>query len=388
MITFADVFCGCGGLSHGLYRHEKFKGILAVDSWPVAGKVFSLNHPDMPFELRDLFDSEDLRGIEDRLRGKCDVLLGGPPCQGFSTLGKRRDNDRRSCLVETFLNLCVHIRPKILVMENVRGITSKIHQSGMTFSEFVNDTLTNGHGSSTYNTKDILINALDYGLAQTRTRWFLLGVRKDIDEDGRILDRIATTIERHKSRNRLVLRDVIGDLPHVESGEGADEMFVESNGTKKTIHNHRAMNHTPHLIRRLSHVPPGGGLRDVPYELLTEHLRKMLAGSYGDGGHIKNIYGRMEWDKPSGTIVAGIDKITCGRFVHPSANRLLTPRECARIQSFPDEFRFCGSNVAQYYLIGNAVPPRVSLILADAIALEMTSCELRHEHAILKDNHI
>ena len=153
-------------------------------------------------------------------------------------------------------------------------------------------------------------------------------------------------------------------MPRLEPNIGADELKIEG---RKVIYNHKALRHSDELKTRFSHVPPGGGLLDVPEELLTPHLRKMKNGSYGSGGHVKNIYGRMDWGKPSGTIVAGIDKITCGRYVHPEENRLITPRECARIQSFPDWFRFKGSNVTQYYLIGNAVPPKLSKVLAKSI---------------------
>ena len=127
------------------------------------------------------------------------------------------------------------------------------------------------------------------------------------------------------------------------------------------------MNHSAKLKERFSYVPKGGGLLDVPSHLLTPHLQKMVSGHYGSGGHVKNIYGRLSWDKPCGTIVAGMDKITCGRYLHPDANRLLTPRECARIQSFPDEFKLIGGQVARYYAIGNAVPPQLAQVLGMAI---------------------
>ena len=151
---------------------------------------------------------------------------------------------------------------------------------------------------------------------------------------------------------------------------------MQGRGKSSTvIFNHRALAHSDQLLRRFAHVPPGGGLLDVPRRLLTPHLRKMIDGHYGNGGHIKNIYGRLEWGKPAGTVVAGIDKITCGRFLHPDADRLLTPRECARLQSFPDSFRFHGSMVKCYYLIGNAVPPKFSEVFASAIHKGLTAAD-------------
>jgi len=367
-ITFADIFCGCGGLTNGFHRNKNFKGLLAVDCWPIAGRVFSENHPEIPFQLRDLYIPEEVDAVSQQLKEKCDVLLGGPPCQGFSTLGKRRNKDKRSSLVEVFLDICVNVVPKIIVVENVRGITSIKHRTGKTFPEYIQEVLSEGNGSIGYDARAIQVNTLEYGLAQTRIRWFLIAARKDLNTEFHVLNKSIQEIEDQKTIVRRNLRDVIGDLPQINSGGGDNVIIDHVDGVERTIFNHRAMNHSTKLIKRFSYVPVGGGLLDVPRDLLTDHLKKMVNGAYGNGGHIKNIYGRLDWEKPCGTIVAGIDKITCGRFLHPSSNRLLTPRECARIQSFPDSFRFFGSLVNQYYMIGNAVPPEISRVIANAIA--------------------
>lgn len=165
--------------------------------------------------------------------------------------------------------------------------------------------------------------------------------------------------EIFKKENKKVrtLWDAIGDLPN---------HCLYKNGSTY-FENHIPLNHSKNLIRRFSFIPPGGGLLDVPIRLLPKHLKRMRSQKYGSGGHVKNIYGRLQWDRPCGTIVAGIDKITCGRFVHPKYNRLLTPRECARLQSFPDDFVFKGSHVTQYYLIGNAVPPKFSEKISEVL---------------------
>lgn len=390
MITFSDIFSGCGGFSHGFYKNPNFNGLLAVDNWAVAGKVYTDNHPKIPFQLADLYDPQEIHSVAAKLKNKCDILLGGPPCQSFSTLGKRSDNDKRSSLIEAFVQLCTAVNPKIIIMENVRGITSKKHKSGLSFPELVKQGLNRDSGHTKYEVADTLINTLEYNLAQTRTRYFVFAVRKDIEDGSGLLDKIISNIKSQKKSTVKTLKDVIGDLPYIESGEGAEEIVVKAGGRTKVIFNHRAMNHSERLIKRLSHVPPGGGLLNVPRRLLTNHLKKVLDGDYGNGGLIKNIYGRMEWDKPSGTVVAGIDKITCGRFVHPTANRLLTPRECARIQSFSDSFKFQGSLVSQYYLIGNAVPPTISAVIARALstALASHSTTSEYKYSVLENNHV
>jgi DNA (cytosine-5)-methyltransferase 1 len=333
--------------------------------------------------LVDLYDENNIESIAEKLKPNLDVLLGGPPCQGFSTLGKRRDSDRRNSLIDAFITLCKTVRPKIIVIENVNGIASKKHREGLTYPDYVKYHLNSEQLDTRYDTTTHSINSIDYGLAQTRRRWFLFAVRADINSKSNLLEKVISNIIGLKVAARPVLKDVIGDLPYIESGQGGDIIECKNNGKKVKIFNHRPMKHSKQLIDRFSFVPPGGGLQDVPTHLLKGHLQKMQQGVYGNGGHVKNIYGRLEWDKPCGTVVAGIDKITCGRFVHPEANRLLTPRECARIQSFPDSFRFYGSLVNQYYLIGNAVPPAISAIIARAIEKG-----LKNQDRILKNNHI
>jgi DNA-cytosine methyltransferase len=368
-LKFADLFCGCGGFSYGFHARKCFEGILAVDYWKAAEPTYTHNLPHIPFLVRDLHKEKSQKEIIKLLRGSCDVLLGGPPCQGFSTLGKRRSNDQRSALIDVFLRIALKVEPKVIVLENVRGIISMLHSSGATYADHLFKTLTDGNGHRQYHIYASPINALNYGIPQNRIRWILVAIRTDLPNALSKLEAIKKGLQPLTPNKNLTLQNAIGDLPNIRAGEGADEIVLTNGKPSHTrvMFNHRAMNHSPELVQRLSHVPPGGGLLNVPRKLLTPHLCKMLDGAYGNGGHPKNIYGRMEWNKPSGTIVAGIDKITCGRFVHPNADRLLTPRECARIQSFPDSFRFFGGLVTNYYLIGNAVPPSLSEIIASTI---------------------
>lgn len=345
-ISYIDLFSGCGGLSYGFSKNKKFECLLATDHWHKAETNYKINHPDTPFEVHDFYNEVEVESIVNRFAGKCEIVLGGPPCQGFSTLGKRTLECEKSILVDTFLNAAVRIKPKFILMENVKAITSKKHPNGGLFTDHIDSILTK-HG---YFYKAVVLKALDYGLGQTRERFFLFATEK-CNQDK--LDIFVEELSKRKKNQHTTLKDLIGDLPSIEAGEGADLTHHEN----KIIYNHRAMKHSEKLIKRFQSVPDDGGLLDVPKELLTNHLLKMVNGQYGTGGHAKNIYGRMNWNKPSGTIVAGMDKITIGRFLHPINHRLLTPRECARIQSFPDDFVFEGSLVTQYYLIGNAVPP-------------------------------
>lgn len=350
-ITYADFFAGCGGLSFGFYKNPQFKCLLATDIWKEAKSNYDNNHEEIPFEIRDFSDELQVDEIVNRLQGQCDIVLGGPPCQGFSTLGKREVDCKKSVLVDSFLDAAIKIDPKFILMENVKAIRSKKHPDGGLFIDKIHSKLE----EAGYIYKFVVLNALDFGLGQTRQRFFLFATKP---EHSSHLESFYTTLESQKKSKHSTLKDLIGDLPEVQPGEEYKSV------TAPYINNHKAMNHSDKLIERFKHVPAGGGLVDVPIELLTNHLKKMVEGKYGNGGHSKNIYGRMNWEKPSGTIVAGMDKITIGRFIHPEVNRLLTPRECARIQSFPDEFVFTGGMVTQYYLIGNAVPPVFSKAFA------------------------
>lgn len=350
LITYIDLFSGCGGLSLGFYKSPFFNGLLATDIWKEAKKNYDLNHAGIEFKVSDFSVDSDRDYIVSKFKNHCDIVIGGPPCQGFSTLGKRELNCEKSILVDYFLETAIAINPRFIIMENVKAIQSKKHPKGGFFIDRINDIFKN----SGYIYKKIILNSLDFGLGQTRKRFFLFGCK---ESDSELLSKFLESVNKQKKNTHTTLKDLIGDLPSL----GAGEEFIDPNSM---IFNHKSMNHSAKLIERFKHVPANGGLLDVPRNLLTDHLLKMVDGKYGSGGHAKNIYGRMDWNSPSGTIVAGMDKITVGRFLHPSDNRLLTPRECARIQSFPDDFVFEGSLVTQYYLIGNAVPPLFSEIFA------------------------
>jgi len=366
-MNYADLFCGCGGFSYGFYKNRNFKNIISIDNWEKSIDVYKKNYSKSNAQTADLSDPTVIKSVTKLLiENNCDILIGGPPCQGFSTLGLRRNSDKRSKLVDEFIKIGNKVQPKIIIMENVRGILSMKHPDGGLYPDKVRSLLSVG-GKNKWHCEDYLIDMATLGLAQTRKRNLFIAINKEKVDVANFIKffNLSLTNEVKKNKN-LTLKDIIFDLPRIEAGQSSD--FIKSGNLELKLLNHVAMNHSESLVQRFKFVPPGGGLPDVPRELLNNHLLKMVEGKYGSGGHVKNIYGRLEWDKPAGTIVAGIDKITCGRFVHPENHRLLTPRECARIQSFPDNFEFIGSHVAQYYMIGNAVPPKFSQFMAKTLA--------------------
>lgn len=361
-IRVADLFSGCGGLSNGFWRSPEYKHVLASDIWEQAKKTYELNYKSSKFLIADLKNDADKNELVSKLLGKVDLIMGGPPCKGFSTLNNSRKISEFNSLVDRFFDIIDEVSPKIFLMENVRGFKSKKHISGKTYSEHVKDRIDLFDNKYLY--LDFVLDTYDFGIGQKRKRYFLVGFSESSFHSS-VLDKFEKSLVSKKSEFKLNLRDCIGDLPDVPVRMGSDKMSLPDGST---VYNHKSMNHSTKLEERFKHVPVGGGLMDVPVHLLTNHLKKVVEGGYGSGGFKKNIYGRMKWDEPSGTILAGMDKITVGRFLHPENNRLLTPRECARIQSFSDDFVFTGGMVSQYYQIGNAVPPKLSQVFAESIA--------------------
>lgn len=356
MYCFADLFCGCGGMSLGLID-AGYKDVIAADFWDVAMKNYLSYHKlsSTTFFQTNMFNEDERLELTNAIKdANIDLLAGGPPCQGFSTLGKREEKDTRNTLVEAYLQVALSVKPKMLIMENVPAIQSMKHSSGKKYPEYAKKLLAdNGYYAET-----VFITGEQVGLAQTRKRLFLIAINKDYVDDipdfSNVLREALTRLQ--PAGGCSTLRKVIGDLPSLQSGEGSDEMFVDG----ARIYNHYVFVYEKNTLARIEAVPEKGGLQDIPDELLSNHLKKMKSGGYGSGGFVKNLYGRLDWDAPSGTVVAGIKKITCGRFFHPVDNRLLTVREAARLQSFPDDYKFLGGLIDQYTVVGNAVPPKFS----------------------------
>lgn len=356
---FADLFCGGGGMSLGLIK-AGLVDTVAVDFWEAAKNNYTSYEPlsHSKFMQRNLFNQEEREDVVSTLNDeKIDLLAGGPPCQGFSTLGKREDDDCRNKLVDAYLEIALKVKPKMIIMENVPAIQSMKHESGLKYPEYAKKLLReNGYYATT-----IFMEGEKVGLAQSRRRLFLLAINQDYvseipEYEALVLNKIATIESGYKE---VTLREVIGDLPRYESGQGEDVAEVDG----KPLYNHTVFKYREDNLARIKCVPYNGGLQDIPDELLSNHLKKMKSGGYGSGGFVKNLYGRLDWDKPSGTVVAGIKKITCGRYFHPECNRLLTVREAARLQSFPDDYLVKGGMIEQYTIIGNAVPPRFSEVI-------------------------
>jgi DNA (cytosine-5)-methyltransferase 1 len=300
--TVIDLFSGCGGFSHG-FLQAGFEVIGFVEWWKPAITTFLQNHPRCRHLGKDITQVPDAALSE--LKGKVDIIVGGPPCQGFSTCGNRDPNDKRNQLYREYLRFVRIIQPKYAIIENVQGILSmNDHEGRIVIDRIVSDLI-----GLDYFVCYKVLKASNYGVPQHRKR--LIIIAKKIDLYPEPTGETKTVIE------------AIGDLPTEENGINAHQFF---NTTQKTIERIRNLNQGERI--------PG------LFHMERERLRA---------------------DKPSKTIV------TQSRFIHPLYNRFLTARELARLQSFPDTFIFCGTKNAMVKQVGNAVPPLLAKAIAEKI---------------------
>jgi DNA (cytosine-5)-methyltransferase 1 len=329
--TVIDLFCGIGGFSKGFER-QGFDVLFGIDNWDVALETFKKNH-----EKAEAING-DVREIEDdfykKYNGNIDVIIAGPPCQGFSMSGRRDINDKRNTLFEEVIRAVKLINPKIIVIENVVGLLSMKNPDG----EFVKDLIHKSLEELGYNVKHQILNASDYGVPQSRKRVIFLASRiGDIDFP-------------EPYNYKITVGDALGNIPDVNEkhylGPQTDFQKSMSNGVIQ-IFNHEAMNHNDKVLNRIRHVPPGGNWKDIPPEV------------YDVGGEHSNNYRRLDPNKPSITL----KHATKSMIIHPKFNRVITAREVARLQSFPDSFLLAGTRFDQHQQLANAVPP----ILGEAI---------------------
>lgn len=365
--TTIDLFAGAGGLAEG-FRQAGFSVLAANDFDEDAAATFKHNFPeaDVIAGPVEAIQATDLLRKHSLKRGQLDVLVGGPPCQAFSVYNHSRGmHDARSGLFREYLRLVDGLLPRVVVMENVPGITSV--GNGLAVAEIYKTLSELG-----YQVEHRLLKAEEFGVPQERRRIFFVGVRK--------ASRFQWPVPTHRGEdpdggmfiNDLLplttTRDAIGDLPVLQICEGSDEsVYTRKPKTDyqrlmragaTTLFNHVAPFLADVNLERLKHIPQGGSWRDIPYELLPAGMKKAKRSD-----HTKR-YGRLAWNGLACTILTKCD-LHWGAYVHPEQERAITPREAARFQSFPDRFRFLGTMGSQFRQVGNAVP----CLLARAVAV-------------------
>lgn len=361
-IKVIDLFAGVGGLSYGFAHDESFMIVAANEILPKMAKAYELNHPLVKMYNRDIKDfgihdlSQDL-GIR---IGEIDLVVGGPPCQAYSTVGKRLADDPRGKLFQEYYRILKELQPKAFIFENVKGLLSI--QKGELFK-----TILGLFGSLGYHIDHKILNAADFGTPQIRERVIVVGSKLNqpfiFPQPTHYNPDQLLTLPTSMMKPYVTLAEAIGDLPLIESGEIAiDYADKPQNSYQKLMRknapahlmDHNAPKNNQKLIELMKALPDGGTPLDLP-----ESIRPKSG--------FANTYSRLWWNRPSTTITRNLSTPSSSRCIHPKVARSLTTREGARIQGFPDSYLFFGSRSDKNLQIGNAVPPFLSIALKDSI---------------------
>ncbi|NFL97243.1 DNA cytosine methyltransferase [Clostridium botulinum] len=351
-----DLFCGCGGLSHG-FLDAGYDVLIGIDKDEAALETYKYNHKNSEILNADLSKDNTIDEIENKINKilnvnniskedrEIDVIIGGPPCQGFSLTGSRDINDTRNTLYLGVVKTVRKFNPKAFLIENVPGMATLY--GGVVKQQIINTFTDMGYNVSV---TDKPFLAADYGVPQMRKRLFFVGIRKDLNRKFEFPKPIYT------SENYITCFQAISDLPSRESELGNDEdeyiMSPQSEYQKrmrknsKKLYNHVATKHTDLVKWTISLVPEGGNYKDLP-------------PGVGDTRKFNEAWTRYHSQKPSRTIDTGHRN-----HFHYKYNRVPTVRENARLQSFPDDFVFLGTKTQQNRQVGNAVPPLLAYHIA------------------------
>ena len=394
--TFIDLFAGCGGLSEGFYR-EGYKALAhveidhaACDTLRTRMQYYGYKNVEKEVIEYDITAHDILEHIDSAVDGReVDIIIGGPPCQAYSSAGRVRDKkgmekDARNYLFESYVKVLEYYKPKIFVFENVTGILSASANGKKIFPQVI--AALGKHYHLVNNPDTLLFNTANYGVPQIRKRIIIMGVRKDIDSLSvqELYDNVIKThydpemeIEKRGNLKRFVdVKQALGDLPIVFPGQDVssdaydypcDNDFLKRIGKKGVapLYDHICRNHNDIDRERFRVMIENhwsfGEMRKARPDL--EHVKARL---------FDNSYVVQWWDLPSKTIIAHLHKDGF-QFIHPDYHqaRTFTVREAARIQSFPDDFVFRGSRGDKYKQIGNAVPCLFAEALAKSIKLAL-----------------
>ncbi len=341
-----DLFAGVGGLSYGFSELPGFKIIAANEIDKDISIAYSLNHQEVKMMNCDINDLTEGM-FEEALAGeKIDIVVGGPPCQSYSTLGKRQMDDRANLFMQ-YKRIMQILTPRAFIFENVVGILSM--DKGRLFQQVQSEFEQMG-----YSLKYKVLNAVDYGVPQLRERVILVGIKGE--------NHFEFPVPTHGEGLKpfVTLEDAIGDLPVLKSGESSTAYahgvnneflaFVRASGASE-VSEHAAPKNGEHLIRIMEALQDGQSKNDLP-----ESIRPK--SGYG------NTYAKLWWERPSTTITRNFACPSSSRCIHPRDSRAMSIREGARLQSFPDDYKFYGSDGKKRLEIGNAVPPLLSVAIA------------------------
>jgi DNA (cytosine-5)-methyltransferase 1 len=373
--TAVDLFSGAGGVTLGL-ANGGFNMVFCSDRDEACALTHKRNFPTIPFARTDIekLHGADILHMAGLKRGELDLLIGGPPCQGFSIIGQREIWDPRNGLFHEFLRIAGELKPRCIVIENVTGLATLgkgavLREIGKAFAD------------TGYAVDCAELLAAQYGVPQMRWRMFFIGWRLDqqrrggfpLPTHGRagIGDLVPNrTISPDDSAGFITIAQAIGDLPPIDGGVLGTSYTLPARGpyqeamregAPKQLSNHYAARLSTQNMARIHALKPGQDWRDLPHALLPAGMQRALRKDH------TRRYRRMKWHGVARSIITRFRDPKSGEYIHPDQHRTISIREAARIQSFPDWFVFEGSYSQQYDQVGNAVPP----LLAKAVAAEI-----------------
>lgn len=362
-LKIIDLFCGVGGLSYGFSKDDNFEIIAANEILPNMAKAYALNHPNTKIYAEDIRDFS-AKKIESDLGinpNEIDIIVGGPPCQAYSTVGKRLIDDPRGKLFQEYYRVLKEFNPKFFLFENVKGLISM--QDGELLK-----TIISLFESLGYSVQYKILNSADYGAPQIRERIIIIGSKIgenfEYPKPTHYNPEDVSTLFSRNLKPYLTLEEAISDLPFIKSNEESFQYASEPQNdfqklmrenAEEKLTNHSSPKNNDKLVKIMELLPDGGTPDDLP-----ENLRPTSG--------FKNTYCRLWWKRPATTITRNLSTPSSSRCIHPRAPRPLTTREGARIQCFPDNYQLYGSRGDRNLQIGNAVPTFLSKALTKSIA--------------------
>lgn len=344
--NIVDLFAGVGGLSYGFSNLPQFNIIAANEIEKDISVAYTLNHPNVRMINCDINDLTETV-LNEALDGqKIDVVVGGPPCQSYSTLGKRQMDDRANLFLQ-YKRILKILQPSAFVFENVVGILSM--DKGNLFKQIQAEFKDLG-----YSLKYQVLDTVDFGIPQHRERVILVGFK----EENNFIFPEPTHGEGLKPY--VTLKDALGDLPELKSGEKKNNYEGEATNdflrfvrkdSSDIVEEHCSPKNGEHLIKIMEALKDGQSKNDLPEDIRPK-------SGYG------NTYAKLWWERPSTTITRNFACPSSSRCIHPRDSRAMSIREGARLQSFPDDYKFYGSDGMKRLEIGNAVPPLLSMAIA------------------------
>ena len=372
-----DLFSGAGGLTYGFSHIVKdnffvetkdFNFIFANEYDHQAARAFSANFPNIHLIEGDIANitRETLKNDNIDLTAPIDLIIGGPPCQSYSTVGKRQ-YDQRAKMYQEYMRMLKLFRPSMFIFENVTGILSMKNDKGEPVIRDIEDCFNYIEEDFGYQLKMKTLNAKDYGVPQSRARVFIVGIRNDIDYEWTFPE--PTHGRRRNQSNYVKISEAISDLPCVKCGQKKTEYKTEPQtdyevlmrGNSEQVCDHECGIYGEKISEIIKAVKQGKG-RPYINELVEQG--RLPQEYYLTSGY-KNTYGRLWWDKPCTTITNSLGTPSALRCIHPLQNRALTTREGARLQSMPDTMQFFGNRHERNSQVGNAVPPLLAMALAN-----------------------